>query len=291
MNNRDNSVQPNVESDTVAGFGDEWTRFDQSILGEAEVKEDFEIYFGIFPWKVLPPQAIGFDLGCGSGRWAKLVAPRVHKLHCIDASIDALAVAQRNLSLLENCEFHHATVDSIPLGDESMDFGFSLGVLHHVPDTFAGIQSCVAKLKSGAPFLIYLYYAFDGRPAWYRWIWRASDYLRKAISRLPHNWRYWFSQVFAVLVYFPLARGSLILEKCGLSVRNFPLAFYRNRSFYAMRTDALDRLGTRMEHRFSREQIRSMLERTGLEDIQFSDKAPFWCAIGIKSDRRNHVKE
>lgn len=29
---------------------------------------------------------IGFDLGCGSGRWAFFVAPKVAKLHCIDRS-------------------------------------------------------------------------------------------------------------------------------------------------------------------------------------------------------------
>ena len=122
-------------------------------------------YFLIFPWNFLPDNAVGFDLGCGSGRWAKLVAPRVGKLHCIDPS-SALKVAKRNLSENYNCEFHSASVDIIPLKDASMDFGYSLGVLHHVPDTQADISSCVAKLKSGTPFLIYLYSAFDNYPFW-----------------------------------------------------------------------------------------------------------------------------
>ena len=46
----------------------------------------------------------------------------------------------------------------MPIKDNSMDFGFSLGVLHHLPDPFEGIKSCVTKLKPGAPFLVYLYY-------------------------------------------------------------------------------------------------------------------------------------
>ncbi len=65
----------------------------------------FDNYFNIFPWETLPAGAEGFDLGCGSGRWAKLVAPRVGELPLIDPSSDALAVAKRNLKEANNCHF------------------------------------------------------------------------------------------------------------------------------------------------------------------------------------------
>lgn len=273
----------NLAEKTVAGFGDEWSRFDQSAMDETEIEALFQAYFHIFPWDTLPSGATGFDLGCGSGRWAKLAAERVGLLHCIDASPEALAVAKRNLRQSTNCVFHNASVDAIPLPDASMDFGFSLGVLHHVPDTFAGIQSCVSKLKPGAPFLLYLYYSLDNRSVWFRVLWRASDLFRRAISKLPHQLRYFTSQVFALVVYYPLARCARILEKLGMRVDNFPLAFYRSRSFYVMRTDALDRLGTRLEHRYSRNEIRAMMERAGLKNIRFSENAPYWCAVGTKA--------
>src|SRR5207249_11683079 len=127
----------NIDTQVVAGFGDEWSRFDQSGLDESEHLRMFDNYFNIFPWTSLSADAIGFDLGCGSGRWAKLVAPRVGILHLIEPS-DAIDVAKRNLEGITNCKFHHAGVDDIPLDDESCDFGYSLGVLHHVPDTEAG---------------------------------------------------------------------------------------------------------------------------------------------------------
>jgi 2-polyprenyl-3-methyl-5-hydroxy-6-metoxy-1,4-benzoquinol methylase len=59
-----------------------------------------------------------------------------------------------------------------------MDFGYSLGVLHHVPDTNQGIRDCVSMLKPGAPFLLYLYYALDNRSLAYRFLWKTSDILR-----------------------------------------------------------------------------------------------------------------
>ena len=67
-------------------------------------------------------------------------------------------------------------------------------------------------------------------------------------------------------------------ERLGIDVDSFPLSTYRNRSFYTMRTDALDRFGTRLEHRFTRAQIREMLEAAGLERVTFSDRRPYWCA-------------
>ena len=68
----------------------------------------------------------------------------------------------------------------------------------------------------------------------------------------------------------------------GLNVSKFPLSTYSNRSFYAMRTDALDRFGTRLEQQFSRHQIKVMMEQAGLERVKLSESEPFWCAVGYR---------
>lgn len=272
----------NIDNKVVAGFGDEWSRFDQSELSAQELDRMFDNYFNIFPWDALPTDAVGFDLGCGSGRWAKLVAPRVGKLYLFDPSEGALNVARRNLSGTDNCEFALAGAGNIPLNNGSCDFGYSLGVLHHIPDTEAGLRECVSKLKKDAPFLLYLYYSFDNRPFWFRMIWRISNLVRGVICRLPHSLRYALSQLLAFLVYFPLARTSLILEKLGVDVAAIPLSQYRNSSFYVMRTDALDRFGTRLEKRFSKAEISAMMKNSGLNNIVFSTTS-FWTAVGYKS--------
>lgn len=274
----------NLHVKTVEGFGDEWSRFDQTGMTEQDTKRIFDSYFSIFPWSNLPKNAVGFDLGCGSGRWANLVAPRVGELHCIDPSF-AIEVARKNLRALGNCKFHQAGVDDIPISDQSMDFGYSLGVLHHIPDTRAALAACVSKLKPGSPFLLYMYYAFDNRPVWFRMLWQLSDLVRKLVSGMPHGLRYVMSQVISLLVYWPLARFSKLSERIGVNVNNFPLSAYRNCGFYVMRTDALDRFGTRLEQRFTKLEILNMMKSAGLNNIRFSEETPFWCAVGFaKSD-------
>jgi hypothetical protein len=60
----------NLDPETVASFGDEWARFDQSGMSDDEARKVFDEYFHVFPWVDLPADAVGFDMGCGSGRWA-----------------------------------------------------------------------------------------------------------------------------------------------------------------------------------------------------------------------------
>ena len=271
----------NLDKKTVEGFGEEWTKFDQSNLDPEERENIFNQYFSIFPWERISDSSEGFDLGCGSGRWAISVASRVGSLHCIDPS-NALEIAKRNLSNLDNCVFHKDSVDSLSLSDNSMDFGYSLGVLHHIPDTQDGINKCVAKLKPNAPFLVYLYYNFDNRPFWFKLLWSISDILRKVISRLPFKMKSLVCNLIALFIYYPLSRFSYLLSQLSINTHSLPLSEYKDKSFYTMQTDALDRFGTQLEKRYSKKDIEEMLIKAGLEKIVFRDSAPFWCALGYK---------
>ena len=249
-------------------------------MARGEAERVFADYFGIFPWEQLPPNAEGFDMGCGSGRWARFVAPRVGRLHCIDPS-SALAVARQTLADQPTMQFHPASVAASGLSPSSQDFDYSLGVLHHVPDTAAAIRSCAELLKPGAPLLLYLYYAFDNRPRWYRLLWHLSNAARLLIRRLPPRPKQLVTDLIALAVYWPLAR---LAELLGLPVASFFLSYYRSCSYYTMRTDARDRFGTPLEQRFSRAQIRQMCTAAGLVDLQFSPRAPYWCVVGFKAD-------
>lgn len=275
-------MNTNIDHKVVADFGAEWSTFDQTSVSAEEQLSQFQRYFSFFPWHLLPQNSIAFDVGCGSGRWAKYVATRVGLLHCIDPSVVALDVTRKALAEFVNCEFHCASVDSIPLQPGSMDFGYSLGVLHHVPDTQKGISDSVALLKPGGIFLIYLYYALEGRPIWFIFLWHVTDFFRKRIAKLPSSIKRFVTDVIATFIYWPISRFLFVLEKLGVSVARFPLSGYRKSSFYTLRTDALDRFGTSLEKRFTRKQIGYMLDQAGLKNIVFSENEPFWCAYGIK---------
>ena len=276
------STRKNVDERVVADFGKEWKTFNQEGLSGEVLHNAFNQYFHLFPFHKINAQSVGFDMGCGSGRWAKLMAPRVGTLNCIDPSPAALNQARANLEKQQNCTFECASVSGSTLANASQDFGYCLGVLHHIPDTLDGLKCCADKLRRGAPFLLYLYYRFDNKPLWFKAIWKASDIVRKGVSALPFPAKLLVSQCIALSVYWPLSRLSWLLEKLGVNVSNIPLSDYRNKPVYFLRTDALDRFGTKLEKRFTRSEMEQMMHDAGFENIRFSDRTPYWVAVGTK---------
>jgi len=272
----------NIDEKVVDEFGIEWKKFPFITLSDLELKKAWNQYFNIFPFSELKKDSVGFDMGCGSGRWAKFVVDKVGHLNCIEPSIHALNVAKENLKKYKNISFYNSSVGDKTLKPGSQDFGYCLGVLHHVPDTLAGISSCSKLLKQGAPFLIYLYYNFENKNQLIKITWKISDLLRRIISKLPSKLKLILSELIAFFIYFPLARLSFFLEKFNINTSNIPLSDYRNKKYYFMRTDALDRFGTRLEKRFNKKEIIEILEIAGFENMKFSNNAPFWVCLAFK---------
>ncbi len=168
------------------------------------------------------------------------------------------------------------------IDDDSCDFGYSLGVLHHVPDTALAARSCTTKLKPGAPFLVYLYYDLEGGSLLRRSLLRIVTGMRYVIARLPRPAKVVLADLIAVALYLPLARLARLVDRLGRDPSSIPLFQYRNRSFYVMRNDSLDRFGTRLEKRFSQAEVRHLLEGIGLERVTFSSGPPWWVAVAWK---------
>lgn len=273
----------NSNKNVVKDFGDEWDQYPQNSISKDSLKDAFDQYFNIFPFDHLPHNAEGFDMGCGSGRWAQFVAPQVKHLKCIDPSIKAINVAKKNLVSYSNIEYINSTVDKTCITKNSLDFGYCLGVLHHIPNTLEGLKDCSKLLKPGAPFLLYLYYKFDDKPIWFKLLYKISNLIRIGItSWLPFSIKVPITFLIACFVYFPFARLALILEKLGMNVENIPLTDYRNKPFYFMKTDSLDRFGTKLEKRFSKDEIKNILYEAGFERVTFSDAMPKWVCIAYK---------
>jgi len=274
----------NIDHEVVEDFGNEWKSFTQENLSKKDLDLGILSYFRIFPYDKINANSIGADFGCGSGRWVPALAKHVKKIYCLDPS-DAIEVAKNNLSsLYSNLVFEKAGISDNSIEENTLDFGYSLGVLHHIPDTQIALNDCVKKLKKGSPFLLYIYYKFDNQPFWYFYLWKLSDLMRHLICRMPYKLKLLISFIIAILVYLPIARFGNILEFMKLPVKSWPLSDYRKKSFYTMRTDALDRFGTKLEHRFTKKEILSMMEISGLENISFDENhAPYWCAVGYKT--------
>jgi SAM-dependent methyltransferase len=271
----------NIDNLTVNSFGEEWTKF--SDFSEEEIQLVGSEYFDIVTPEHLNKDSVVLDMGCGSGRWTKYVCKKAKFVEAIDPS-DAIISAGMLLKDESNVRISKAGSESIPFEDNSFDFVFSLGVLHHIPDTQQAMQMCVNKLKKDGFLLVYLYYSLDNRGIIYKSIFSISNIIRKIISALPASAKKLVCDMIAYSIYLPLIGLSNLLNSIGLKnlSSKIPLYYYSGKSINIIRNDALDRFGTPLEQRFSKNEIKIMMENCGLTNIIFSEKAPYWHALGQK---------
>ena len=90
--------------------------------------------------------------------------------------------------------------------------------------------------------------------------------------------------ILAIFIYLPAVLLSKIVSSLfgKIAIKNLPLSFYYDKSWNVIRNDALDRFGTPLEQRFSKAEIKMMMESAGLTDIIFSEVKPYWHAVGRK---------
>jgi SAM-dependent methyltransferase len=271
----------NIDDKTVNSFGDEWTKF--SDFSDQEIQSLGGEYFDIVTSKHINKDSIVLDMGCGTGRWTKYLSNKVKFIEAIDPS-NAILAAAHLLKNEKNVRICKAGSESIPFADNSFDFVFSLGVLHHIPDTQQAMQMCVNKLKKDGYFLVYLYYSLDNRGVFYNFTFLISNIIRKIISSMPPSIKKILCDFIAYTIYVPLIGMSNLFDMVGFKsiAKKIPLNHYSGKSINIIRNDSLDRFGTPLEQRFSKQSIQTMMEHCGLNNIFFSEKAPYWHAIGQK---------
>ena len=272
----------NIDLVTVKSFGDEWTSF--NAFTEEEIQLIGNSYFDIITNEMINESKIIADFGCGSGRFTKYWQGKAKKIVGIDPS-DAIYAADKLIGKDENIQLIKSSISNIPFEDNYFDFGMSIGVLHHIPNTQLAMDDCVRKVKQGGYFYTYLYYNLDNRGALFKLIFKTSNVFRLVISSMPQNVKAVLCDLAALFFYMPLVLFVRVLNRIGVSKKYWskvPLADYQDKSFFVIRNDALDRFGTPLEQRFSRVQIHEMMQNSGLADIVFSENPGYWHAVGRK---------
>jgi hypothetical protein len=76
------------------------------------------------------------------------------------------------------------------------------------------------------------------------------------------------AQIIVGAIYFPLTHSARVLGSRGKDVLNFPLLHYTNMPLVRLQKNTLDYFGSKLEERFSKEEIVGMLESAGLMKLK-----------------------
>ena len=270
----------NYDKKVINDFGDEWSKF--SWLNQDEL-EKLRIQFKSYSYPIEDllkknSDLVICDFGAGSGRWSHFLVPYSKNLYILEPAEQAFKVIQKRFKESASIILLNEEISENSISVNSLDLAVALGVLHHIPNPKQALAAISSKLKPGGTLLGYVYYSLENRPFYYKMIWKFTDVLRKKITNLPNKLKFTVCNLIALLIYFPLARVNKVLIKLGIVVKNWPLSHYSNLAYKVMRNDALDRFGTKIEYRFSKEQITEMLiyANFDLSSIKFSPNEPYW---------------
>ncbi len=124
------------------------------------------------------------EVGCGQGITTILSSSKCANIVGLDISKKSLHEARRGINELEvsNALLINADAESLPFPDNCFDIVYSLGVLHHTPDTQKSINEIHRVLKPGGKTIVMLYKAYN--PKWlgvisFRFISNIVDELKK----------------------------------------------------------------------------------------------------------------
>lgn len=261
---------------TQASFGYEWTHFNNwRFSGHT----NFSDYFQDVDLVGLKG-AIVLDAGCGMGRHSREIAQFARQVVAVDFS-DAIDQAAHNTAGLGNVDCLQADLLNLPFADDSFDFVYSIGVLHHLEDTERALAGLVRKVKRGGRLRIYLYWKRSG---WQGLLLSVVTVIRRLTTRLPFG----FLRALCWLLSMGLFVGVVIpyrfLSRCGARFhRDWPLVVYEKYPFNVLYNDQFDRFSAPIEKRYSPEEVRQLLQLAGLRNVRVI-QCFGWIGEGFRGD-------
>ena len=258
---------------TRASFGYEWTYFkDWKPSGQT-----FVDYFSNFDLEWLRGRTI-LDAGCGMGRHARQIAPFADTVVAVDFS-GAIDEAARNVADRPNVQCLQGDLTRLPVADETFDFVFSMGVLHHIQDTAGTLRGLVRALKPGGRLRLYLYWKRSGLAGA---LLSLVTFARRFTTRLPFPMLRVLCWILSVVLMAGVIGPYRLLAALGVTVKEtWPLAIYMKYPFNVLYNDQFDRFSAPIEKRYSEAEVRALLESAGLHDIEVYSRYG-WIGDGVK---------
>src|SRR6266404_9694157 len=125
------------------------------------------------------------DVGCGMGKYLAIVSDYAETVIGLDLS-DALVRARAVVKDRPNVHLVQGNILAPPLKSGFADFIYSVGVLHHTPDTHAAFLKSASLVKPSGQLAVWLY-PKEKEPSPYadRIHWIQDDVIRPITCRMP----------------------------------------------------------------------------------------------------------
>jgi len=262
----------NGKDRTINDFGEQWLKYpdNEGYYGSLELFSDILSPF-------LEPKDIKdcrvAEIGSGTGRIVNmLLESSVQHIVAVEPS-DAFAVLVRNIRNSEKVTPLKITGDQLP-ADGNLDYIFSIGVLHHIPDPKPVVEAAFKALRPGGRFLVWLY-GKEGNSLYLAFI----EPLRVVTKKLPH-----FLLAFLVeMMYWPLLGYIKICKIFPLPLKGYMLSVFEKMSPEKRRLIIYDQLNPAYAKYYTRREAETLLIDGKFKNVRTHHRHGYsWTVIGTK---------
>ncbi|MDP2696273.1 MAG: methyltransferase domain-containing protein [bacterium] len=192
------------------------------------------------------------DVGCGTGRFMEVARNLGAEVVGIDLSY-AVESAQRNFAKDQLVHIIQANVFKLPFRKQSFNHVYSIGVLHHTPNTRLAFEKSLEYLRPNGKIAIWVYNNWGIYN-------KASDFYRIFTTRLPEKLLYKICQRLTPVIYFFHKRG-----KAWRYIIPIPISYNSDPDWRIL--DTFDWYSPKYQWKHTMPEVTKWFKEAGLEDV------------------------
>ncbi len=256
----------------IRDFGEQWLKYrdNEGYYGSIELFED--ILSPLLSLDEIKGCKVA-EIGSATGRIVNmLLAAGVEHIVAVEPS-DAYEILCRNIREPEKATCLKITGDQLTAyGD--LDYVFSIGVLHHIPDPSPVVDAAFKALCPGGSFFVWLY-GKEGNDLYLTLI----KPLRVLTKSLPHL----LLASLVEIIYFPLVFYIKLCHVLPLPLRGYVLSVLEKMSPKKRRLIVYDQLNPAYAKYYKRFEAEKLLLDGGFENVRIHHRHGYsWTVIGTK---------
>jgi len=253
-----------AERRTITSYSYQWRKFKQMFPHWEQVFRD-----SIAP---ITPEffqgKVGLDGGCGFGRSLFYAATYGAEMIGLDLS-EAIEAARENTRQFPGVHLVQGDIFHPPVRRKCLDFVYSIGVLHHLPDPKGGFVSLTRLLKPGAPMFIWVYLRGRGRQI------AVFNVMRAISTRLPLRLLNVVCLALAAVQWAGWLLPYRLLRRFALTrplADRMPFTVYAVYPFRVLHTDWFDGLSVPLVNYYKPDAIAGWYREAGHERVRIEDE-------------------